>query len=452
MENELSNVSAFNDSTSVHSFDAQTVLDLLEDGCYEDVANILLTAYRDCQETGNTVSAELLAAVRQLCIQCHQSRIEAEWHGWAKEEAIRRERTLRHHIAAILDHIAVSESSFGQQSPLEITLAHRRPVNLLEPPHKTFWGRVQKWLRPTRRPGLTDPDAKEAAEPSSSTLSSSPRSLSSAADCASAESQSQTITLAVYCLGPFRIYLNDRPVTRWNGNKSQTLFKYLIAQRSKQIPKDVLMDLFWPNMDPDAARRNLHQAIYCLRQTLRQYDSQLNHILFDNDCYFLNPGISVWVDTEEFESHAEIGVRLEIAGQVEEAVMHYGVAENLYRGEYLEEDLYEEWTIPIRDRLRTLYLNVADRLSEYYARKGEHAVAINLCHRMLAQDNCHEGAHRRLMYCYLAQGQRHLAIRQYHICQETLRSELNLDPSPETQAIMRSIKLAPNFEPKLSQN
>jgi DNA-binding SARP family transcriptional activator len=81
-------------------------------------------------------------------------------------------------------------------------------------------------------------------------------------------------------------------------------------------------------------------------------------------------------------------------------------------------------------------------LSEYYVQQAEYTAAIALCRKVLAQDNCYEEAHRRLMQCYLAQGQRHLAVRQYQTCMQALREELDLTPSEETVALYRCITTA----------
>ena len=121
------------------------------------------------------------------------------------------------------------------------------------------------------------------------------------------------------------------------------------------------------------------------------------------------------------------------------AIGDYGAAEGLYQGDFLEEDLYDEWPRPQRERLRTTYLDIADRLSEYHRRQGEYTAAIALCQKVLALDNCVEEAHRRLMRCYLAQGQRHLAIRQYHTCVQALAKELDVPPADETRSLYASI-------------
>jgi DNA-binding SARP family transcriptional activator len=251
--------------------------------------------------------------------------------------------------------------------------------------------------------------------------------------------EASTPSLVLYCLGPFRVYQNDELITSWNGLKGQCILKYLVTQGRRPVTKDILMDLFWRDADPEAARRNLHQAIYGLRQTLRRGHPDFQHIQFENDCYLLNPEMGIWLDSTEFEKHVQAGRRLETAGSLAEAMMEYGIAEGLYQGDFLEEDLYEDWPKVRREHIRTAYLDIAGRLSKHYIQQGEHTAAIALCQKILVRDNCHEEAHHRLMRCYLAQGQRHLAVRQYQTCTETLKEELDLTPSEETTALYRHI-------------
>jgi DNA-binding SARP family transcriptional activator len=235
------------------------------------------------------------------------------------------------------------------------------------------------------------------------------------------------------------VYQDDRLIEDWTSLKARSIFKYLAVHRNTPILKDVLMDLFWPDADAQAARRNLHQAIYSLRRTLRQSQSAFKHIRFENDCYSLDPALNLWIDWEEFESSVRAGRTFERAGQIEEAMNKYGLAESLCQGDFLEEDVFEDWTSAKRERLRRTYCEIVQRLSEYHLQNNKVHAAITLCQKILARDNCSEQAHRCLMRCYLAQGQRHLAVRQYQICAETLRQELGLDPSDETEQLRRSI-------------
>jgi DNA-binding SARP family transcriptional activator len=117
----------------------------------------------------------------------------------------------------------------------------------------------------------------------------------------------------------------------------------------------------------------------------------------------------------------------------------------------LEEDPYEAWASIQREQLRNTYLDIADRLSEHLFRQGEYDAAVELCQKILTKDSCHEQAHCRLMQCYQKQGHRGLAARQYRLCEEMLKNELDAAPSDETQSLFEKIvgvgqKLGHNIE------
>ncbi len=245
--------------------------------------------------------------------------------------------------------------------------------------------------------------------------------------------------LVIYCLGTFRVYQNGQLVTNWPSLKALSILKYLSAQRAGPIVRDILMDTLWPDADADAARRNLHQAVYSLRQILKHGQPGIQPIQFEQDSYLLNPTLKVWIDWVEFEKYAQAGQRFETQGHLAEAMAAFRHAETLYRGDFLEDDLYEDWASLTREYVRNTYLNLADRLSEYYMRYGEVETAIELSQRILTRDNCHEQAHCRLMRCYSLQGLRSLAVRQYQLCVQTLKTELDMQPSLTTQTLYQKI-------------
>jgi DNA-binding SARP family transcriptional activator len=199
------------------------------------------------------------------------------------------------------------------------------------------------------------------------------------------------------------------------------------------------MDIFWPNSDLEAARRNLHQAIYSLRQTLKQDCPDCQPVPFENDCYMLNPELDLWIDYIEFEKHVKAGRQFELSGDLAEAAREYSHAEAIYQGDFLKEDLYEDWPNSQRTYLQSLYLDAVDRLSHFYVQQGKYAAAIKLCQKILSRDDCHEEIHRRLIECYVAQGQRSLAIRQYQHCVKALKNGLDVAPSPETETLYQQI-------------
>jgi DNA-binding SARP family transcriptional activator len=150
--------------------------------------------------------------------------------------------------------------------------------------------------------------------------------------------------------------------------------------------------------------------------------------------------MTTWVDVEEFEQCYKAGQSFERKGTLAEAVCEYELAENLYQGDFLEEDLYEDWLIPRREGMKDSYLLILDRLSRYYLEEKRYTTCIQLCQKVLAKDDCREDAHRRLMRCYSRQGQPNLALRQYHLCEETLTRVLDVSPMSKTMTLYQQIR------------
>jgi DNA-binding SARP family transcriptional activator len=245
------------------------------------------------------------------------------------------------------------------------------------------------------------------------------------------------VGLAIYCFGSFRAYYDDRPVDRWESARGRTIFKYLAARRTVPMPKDQLADMFWPESEPELARRSLHQAIYCLRQTFKRLAPDIQIVRFADDRYQISPDVPIWIDAEEFGQMVEQARGLRAAGKNEQAMQAYAVAVDLYSAPFLPEDRYEEWTEEPRRTFQAMYLEALHGLAHYHHDRGEHPAAILLCQRALSEESCDEEAHQLLMACYLAQGLRHLAVRQHQICVNALKAELGLTPSEELEAFYR---------------
>lgn len=473
--------------------DWQVATQLLQAGEYQQVADLLQTAQNTLQ-ADNPLLALLAGSVQQICLACWQCQDDRAWYEEASVAAQNREAILRHQAQSIL-------SGLSTQLSTEPTASHRQPA--LQPaapltaPRSTRWSQVRGLFQQMKQfwggeeeipasPPATLLLPEKSLEPPPAAVESSLAALPAAESASATPDQAPLVDLptpaapvvessdlplptppaepapavvppdatrpevpppshdlVICCLGSFRVYQQDQLIEEWNGLKGQMILKYLAVQRGAPVAKDMLMDIFWPDTEPEAARRNLHQAIYSLRQTLRRRDPTRQHIHFENNQYLLNPQLSIWVDSDEFVAQVQTGQRLEAASELLAAMAAYAQAEALYQGDFLVEDLYEEWPRGQRDRLRSLYLDIADRLSEHHLQQGAYSVASTLCHKILTLDNCFEVAHRRLMRCYLAQGQRHLAIRQYHTCMQALANELDVPPDDETQALYESITAQP---------
>jgi DNA-binding SARP family transcriptional activator len=244
-------------------------------------------------------------------------------------------------------------------------------------------------------------------------------------------------------LGRFEISRGGEPVSLIRNAKALAILKYLLACRARSVPQDYLMGWLWPESDLKRARWSLNSAFYALRKLLSGCLPSLpasECVLFEEGRYRLSPRILLSTDTDEFDARYEEGRRLEKAGQVPEAVGEYKKAVALYRGDYLIEDLYEEWTAIERERLVDLYTDLLRRLAIHDMESGRPWESVRTCYRLLEKDRCDEDTHRLLMECFIRLGQRARASRQYELCEVALRHEYDMTPSPETRALYASIR------------
>jgi len=245
--------------------------------------------------------------------------------------------------------------------------------------------------------------------------------------------------LTVHLFGQLDVRLDDVPVEDWPSGRGRALFKYLLTHRHPWPRREVLMDVFWPNAAPAAARNSLNVAVHGLRRALRASTSG-PVVILEGGAYRLDPRIRLWLDVDEFERHAGDGRRLETAGELPGAVAAYERALALYQGDFLADDPYEDWPALAREQLLLTYQDVLDRLGGLYFGQHQYGACIALCRLLVARDPCREDAHRRLMRCYSRQGQPHLALRQYQACADALRRELLVDPEPATAELARQLR------------
>jgi hypothetical protein len=157
--------------------------------------------------------------------------------------------------------------------------------------------------------------------------------------------------IAAYLLGSFELRVGGRRVERWRGRRGQAILQFLVAHRRLPVTRDALIEAVWPEIDETAGRRRLHQAVYALRQTLRDAGAGAQQIICANGSYRLDPSVPVWTDVDEFARLVALGRRLEDEGRREQAFEAYREAEALYRGEFLEDLPYAEWAAGERARL-----------------------------------------------------------------------------------------------------
>jgi DNA-binding SARP family transcriptional activator len=245
--------------------------------------------------------------------------------------------------------------------------------------------------------------------------------------------------LSVHLLGQLKVRLDDVAVDGWPSGRGRSLFKYLVTHRDPWPRRDMLMEAFWPEAAPAAARNSLNVAVHGLRRAFRDR-AGVEVVVLEDGAYRLGPGLSLWLDVDEFELEVAGGRRLEAAGDLAGAAAAYERALALYQGDFLADDPYEDWPVTTREHLLLAWLDVLDRLSGLYLGQHQYGACVVLGRLLVERDPCREDAHRRLMRCFTRQGQPHLALRQYRACADALAHDLGVDPDPATVALAEQIR------------
>lgn len=246
-----------------------------------------------------------------------------------------------------------------------------------------------------------------------------------------------------YYFGHFQVCRASECIPTRRAWKGLAILKYLAASPGQIVPRDVLLESLWPEIEPSVANNRLKVAMHSLRQTFSWEDlgqKKRDLILFRNGGYALNHELEIWSDVDAFEGSWQAGLQMERAGRLADAVCFYSQAEALYRGDFLEEDRLEEWTLVRREALKDTYLTILDKISMYWLRTDHPQRAIEGWKKILAKDPWREDVYRRLMVCFASRGQRAVALRWYQVCAQVIREQLGLELEPETQTLYEYIR------------
>jgi predicted ATPase/DNA-binding SARP family transcriptional activator len=240
--------------------------------------------------------------------------------------------------------------------------------------------------------------------------------------------------LRVVLLGRFEVSVGPRVVGEegWRLRKAAGLVKLLALTPEHRLHRDQAMDKLWPDLPPRAAANNLYQALHVARRTLGPGASPPRYLQLRGERILLNPEGRIWVDVIAFERAAALARRSREASAYESAL-------DIYAGELLPTDRYEDWADDRRRELRDVYLALLVEVGHLYEKDGKLQLAIEALSRVVAVEPTHEEAHVGLMRLYAAAGRRFDALRQHERLREVLDKELGIEPGPGSRRVLAEI-------------
>ena len=244
--------------------------------------------------------------------------------------------------------------------------------------------------------------------------------------------------LRIGLLGGLSVSVGERKVDQsaWRLRKVASLIKLLALAPSHRLHRERAMDLMWPDLGLRAASNNLRQTLHVARKTLHPDPQISSHYLsVSGEQLLMCPQGRIWVDVDAFEEAANIARGSKVPAA-------YRAALELYSGELLPEDRYEEWAESRREDLRQRFLSLLVELAGLYKERGSEedlALAVQALQRVLAEESTNEEAHMGLMRLYASSGRSGEALRQYGRLSETLSRALDGEPGASARSLKEEI-------------
>jgi predicted ATPase/DNA-binding SARP family transcriptional activator len=242
--------------------------------------------------------------------------------------------------------------------------------------------------------------------------------------------------LEIRLLGGFetRVGTQSVPSRVWRQRRAAAIVKLLALEPGYRLHREQLLDTLWPDLDPESAANNFRGALHHARLGLEGAGVPPGVFLVrDGDQLLLGPPDRLVVDVDAF---TEAASRAWHSADPAIAIR----ASELYGGDLLPDDPYEEWAAARREGLRASYLTVLTRLAGLHEERGElpHAIAVH--ERILLTDPLDEAAHAGVMRLYAQMGNPQRALAHYARLQSLLDRELGTPPEPATQALAAAIR------------
>ncbi|MAT40960.1 MAG: hypothetical protein CL609_01370 [Anaerolineaceae bacterium] len=240
-------------------------------------------------------------------------------------------------------------------------------------------------------------------------------------------------SLYVQMLGVFEVRRGDHRIrsAEWQRDKARQLFQLFLTQPDEWLQRDQIVDRLWPELAPDAAVRDFKVALNALNRALepsRPRGTQPFFIIRRDNLYGINPQAEIYMDVSEFEVYAE-----------KDDVQSKQEALRLYKGEFLADSLYNEWSDHRREQIKQKYLFVCESLAEQYVIEEQFDEAINLCEKILQIEPTWEASYRLMMRAYDKKDNRSQVFYTFQRCKDILFAELGVEPTEATKNLFQEL-------------
>jgi predicted ATPase/DNA-binding SARP family transcriptional activator len=229
----------------------------------------------------------------------------------------------------------------------------------------------------------------------------------------------------------------------WDRHQTKWLLALLLSRPGAVFSYDQIIDSLLVGSDPQRGRQSLYALVSRLRRTLQpdlDRPALSAFIVRRGEGYAFNEDAPFAVDTQRFVDLIDEAGSLQQDGRFGEARDRYRQALDLYAGDYLAENPYEDWTLALRQMLRDQFLRALEGLATCQARTGALAAAIATSERLIRNAPHQERGYRQAMYYHYCAGAPEKAESIYRNCVHALKASLDVPPSSGLIDLYRRIR------------
>jgi DNA-binding SARP family transcriptional activator len=223
--------------------------------------------------------------------------------------------------------------------------------------------------------------------------------------------------LEVKLLGKFEVKSAGQPV-EIPLRAAQSLLAYLMLDAGVPHRREQLAGLFWPDMSDSKAKSNLRQTLSRLRKAIGE-----QYLVADDLTIAFDETADYRLDARVLDRKAEANTP---TADLIETVSVYG-------GELLP-GFYDEWVQLERERLQAAFEHKMTLLLDQLVEAQRWEEVLEWGERWIALGQTPEAAYRALINAHGARGDVSSAAAVYQRCEEALRRNLGVEPSPQTRA------------------
>jgi two-component SAPR family response regulator len=227
----------------------------------------------------------------------------------------------------------------------------------------------------------------------------------------------------------------------WDRSQPKKLLKTILSYGGERIPKEIIIDELWPEESLRVAERNFKTTLQRLRKSLEpsiHKDFGSSYIHLHDNIVFLDAELC-HVDVDRFLSLLKMAEEKQKKGDGKEAFPFYAEALEIYKGDFLPDEIYASWPDKKREELRAKYIELLKKMASFHERQGSLKKTMDCYRKAIQADPLLEESYQKLMTFYFNRGMYNEALKIYEECKKALRKELKTQPDSTTTAIYKKI-------------